>query len=364
MKHCHLGARHRAGPIFFSERPVMSAASDLSHRLARNAEAVCRHYLSAGRREGRYWIVGDAMGSAGRSLYVRLKGPDHGRGAAGKWTDAATGAHGDLLDLLALNCGHCRLPDTLDEARRFLALPVTEVPEIVDDAPVLTGSPQAARRLFAASHPIGATLAERYLFSRRITGVRTEPWLRFHGACWYRPDRDDVAPTPAAMPALISAVTDVDGAIMGVHRTWLDSSGCGKAPVAVPRRAMGELLGHGVRFGAAGPVMVAGEGIETVLSLRMAMPRLPMIAALSAAHLAAIRFPPPLRRLYVAREEDGAGRAAFGALETRATAAGIELLPLESVLDDFNADLCASGTAKLAEWLRPQLRTEDYAPFL
>ena len=124
----------------------MSAASDLSHRLARNAEAVCRHYLSAGRREGRYWIVGDTTGSAGRSLYVRLKGPDHGRGAAGKWTDAATGAHGDLLDLLALNCGHCRLVDTLDEARRFLALPATEVTEIVDGAPAPTGSPQAALR--------------------------------------------------------------------------------------------------------------------------------------------------------------------------------------------------------------------------
>ena len=37
----------------------MSLASDLSDRLARDAEAVCRHYLSAGRRYGNYWIVGD-----------------------------------------------------------------------------------------------------------------------------------------------------------------------------------------------------------------------------------------------------------------------------------------------------------------
>ena len=74
-------------------------ASDLSRALARNAEAVCRHYLGAGQREGRYWIAGDALGSPGRSLYVRLKGDDHGKGAAGKWTNAATGEHGDLLDL-------------------------------------------------------------------------------------------------------------------------------------------------------------------------------------------------------------------------------------------------------------------------
>lgn len=342
----------------------MSPASDLSRRLARNAEGVCRRYLPAGRREGRYWIVGDALGSAGRSLYIRLHGPDHGRGAAGKWTDAATGAHGDLLDLLALNCGHLRLADTLDEARRFLALPGTEVPEVPDDGPAPIGSPKAARRLFAASRPIGATLAERYLFCRGITGVRTERWLRYHPHCWYRPDRDDVARIPDAMPALVAAVTDLDGAIMGVHRTWLDGSGCAKASVAVPRRAMGELLGHGVRFGAAGPVMVAGEGIETILSLRMAVPRMPAIAALSAAHLAAIRFPEPLRRLYVAREHDAAGNAAFAALTARGVREGIELLPLDPVLDDFNTDLCAFGAAGLAERLRISLDAWAAAPCL
>ena len=34
-------------------------ASELARRLARDAEAVCRHYLSKGRRQGRYWMVGD-----------------------------------------------------------------------------------------------------------------------------------------------------------------------------------------------------------------------------------------------------------------------------------------------------------------
>ena len=62
-------------------------AAELARRLARDAEAVCRHYLSRGRRHGRYWIVGDAMNTPGRSLYVRLQGPDCGPGAAGKWTE-------------------------------------------------------------------------------------------------------------------------------------------------------------------------------------------------------------------------------------------------------------------------------------
>jgi|ERR1700756_2766818 hypothetical protein len=66
---------------------MISAAAELARRLARDAEAVCRHYLSKGRRSGRYWIIGDVQNTPGRSLYVRLQGPDYGRGAAGKWTE-------------------------------------------------------------------------------------------------------------------------------------------------------------------------------------------------------------------------------------------------------------------------------------
>ena len=66
---------------------MSGSAAELAHHLAREAEAVCRHYLSNGRRQGRYWLVGDVQNTPGRSLFVRLTGPDAGRGAAGKWTE-------------------------------------------------------------------------------------------------------------------------------------------------------------------------------------------------------------------------------------------------------------------------------------
>ena len=62
-------------------------ASELARRLARDAEAVCRHYLSNGRREGGYWLVGDVRNTPGRSMFVRLKAGESGKGAAGKWTE-------------------------------------------------------------------------------------------------------------------------------------------------------------------------------------------------------------------------------------------------------------------------------------
>ncbi len=65
-------------------------ATELAQRLAREAEAVCRRYLSNGRRVGNYWQVGDVNNTAGRSMFVRLSGDTSGKRVAGKWTDAAT----------------------------------------------------------------------------------------------------------------------------------------------------------------------------------------------------------------------------------------------------------------------------------
>ena len=62
-------------------------AAEMARLLARQAEAVCRYYLSAGRREGRYWLVGDVHNTPGRSLFVRLSGGYPGKGAAGRWME-------------------------------------------------------------------------------------------------------------------------------------------------------------------------------------------------------------------------------------------------------------------------------------
>jgi len=220
-----------------------SQASDLAHRLARDAEAVCRQYLSNGRREGAYWLVGDAANTPGRSLYVRLRGPESGKGAAGKWTDAATSEHGDLLDIVRLSRNLATVVEAMDEARLFLSLPRPEPPKPV---PAPRSSPEASRRLYAMGWPIRGTLAHDYLRERGITAdVRSLP-LRFHPSCYYQ--AADHGPH-GARPALLAAVTDLAGTITGVHRTWLDPAQATKAQLPVPRKAMGQLLGNGVRSG-------------------------------------------------------------------------------------------------------------------
>ena len=336
-------------------------ASELAHRLAREAEAVCRHYLSNGRREGRYWLVGDARNTPGRSMFVRLK--ESPKGPAGKWTDAATGEHGDLLDIIRESCGLLDFHDVADEARRFLSLPRSNPKPTPQTArlPAQTGSPEAARRLFAMSQPIARTLVETYLRNRGITALHEDGALRFHPRCYYRPDDD--APTET-WPAMIARVTDLGDRITGAHRTWLDPSGHGKAPIDTPRRAMGDLLGNAVRFGVANDVLAAGEGIETMLSLRCVLPTLPMAAALSANHLAAMLLPLTLRRLYIARDVDAAGDAAVTALTERAEAVGIEAIAWSPRLGDFNEDLRTFGIDELRTALRTQLAPQDVIRFM
>ncbi|MER9414198.1 toprim domain-containing protein [Mesorhizobium sp. M0187] len=332
------------------------AASDLAHRLAEHAEAVCRHYLSNGRRQGNYWSVGDVRNAPGRSTFVRLQPSP--KGPPGKWTDAATGEHGDLLDVIRESLGLVNFRDVADEARLFLAMPDAMPPRPaapITQVPI--GSPEAARR----PKPIIGTLVETYLRGRGIATLSGTGSLRFHPRCYYRPG--DHGPTET-LPAMIAAVTDLDGHLTGAHRTWLAPDGTGKALVDTPRRAMGDLLGHAVRFGAPGSVMAAGEGIETTLSLRCALPDMAMAAALSAAHLAAILFPPTLRRLYVIRDNDPAGDGARDSLLERATDAGIDAIVLSPAMQDFNEDLSRFGLAAFRASIADQLMRKDRIRYL
>ena len=111
---------------------------------------------------------------------------------------------------------------------------------------------------------------------------------------------------------MIASVTDLDGRITGAHRTWLAPDGTGKAPVDTPRRAMGDLLGHAVRFGDRRMTSWRpAKASRPSCRCDVRCPRMPMAAALSAAHLAAILFPDDAApALYRARRRSGRRRRA------------------------------------------------------
>jgi hypothetical protein len=109
--------------------------------------------------------------------------------------------------------------------------------------------------------------------------------------------------------------------------------------------------------------MAAGEGIETMLSLRCVISSMAMVAALSAAHLGAILFPATLRRLYIVGDDDRAGDGAMNGLIDRTRVAGIEAIVLSPRCGDFNEDMRNFDINALRAALRIQLAHESVARF-
>ena len=324
-------------------------ATDVAAALARNAEAACRKYLPNGRRRGRYWIAGDARGARGRSLFLRLAPP----GPVGKWTDAATGEHGDLLDIVRVAIGATALRPALDEARAFLALPRASRA----DRGGAYDRAGAARRLWRQCRAIDGTHAENYLKARAIHRCRF-PALRFHPALRYRDGAGF-----RRLPALVAAVAGDDGSLQGVQRTWLDPRRPAKADVAAPRKALGHIHGNAVRFGGhAARTLLVGEGIETVLSVMAAVPGVRAAAALSAGSLGAFTPPPGIDRLVVARDNDAEGDRAARKLLLRCRRSSLAVVVVVPRRGDFNDDLVAFGPEALAARLGSLFAAEPH-PF-
>ena len=315
----------------------MNAAA-VAAALAERAEEVCRRYLPYGRRRGRYWVAGDLDGGRGRSLYVRLAPP----GAPGKFTDAATAEHGDLLDIIRHRINAPTLRAALDEARAFLARPAAPAQGAGD----VYDATEAARRLWRRCRAIDGTHAEAYLHARGLDRCRFAA-LRYHPALLYRG-----VGGARRLPALVAAVTGSDEAVCGVLRTWLHPTRPAKANLSSPRKALGRIYGRAVRFGdpADGASLLVGEGIETVLSLVSASPDITAAAALSAGSLGAFAPPAGTARLVIARDNDEEGERAALRLARRCARAGIAATVIVPRGADFNEDLLTFGPAALAAW--------------
>ena len=172
---------------------------------------------------------------------------------------------------------------------------------------------EQARRLWEAAQPISCSVAETYLRNRAVRCALPDT-LRYVADCWH--------PTAKRLPALLSYVTGGHG--YAIHRTYVDSEGRGKAPVAPAKAMLGRTKGGAVRLSEGGDRLVIAEGVETALSLLSGLlPDRPAVwAALSAPGMGALRLPERPGRLTIAADGDRAGREAATCLAHRATHAG------------------------------------------
>lgn len=327
-----------------------SDISTLSRDLADRAEVFCRHYFPNGRKQGNYWLLADTTGAVGQSLSVRLL--DHGGKKAGNWTDYASGEFGDLIDLLHTNYGSTKFGETLKEARSFLRQSPSPAKIPNETSPAIQANERIAqaRRLFQYGKPTYRTLASAYLLGRDIK--RFGPALRYHPTVFVRIGEDERYELEK-LPALLAKITNNDGHITGVARTFLDPQTKALADIEDPKRVLGKLHGNAIRFGtgALKEDLIVGEGLENILSVGTALPKSDIASCLTANHLGMFIPAKHIKRLWIARDNDKAGETAAQRLRDRLEPEGLWCGDLVPRLSDFNHDLLTHGVDALRDHL-------------
>jgi len=131
----------------------------------------------------------------------------------------------------------------------------------------------SVQRIFDNGKTIQGTHAEAYLTARGLRVVKHWTFdIRFVAALTYRgwpdPEADDTVEL-GVFPAMIAAIREPSGDIIGLHRTYLDPDRPAKlTPPGDQRRnkakkVLGEQRGGIIRLSPMGPRLAMGEGIET-----------------------------------------------------------------------------------------------------
>ncbi|MBU2853344.1 DUF7146 domain-containing protein [Acidithiobacillus ferriphilus] len=179
---------------------------------------------------------------------------------------------------------------------------------------------------------IHGTLVETYLASRGILtdSIPETAHLRFHR--WltqYQPDGQGGFKVLHEGPAMIALITNVHDEILGIHKTFIQPDGSGKADVPggnarFLKKCVEHLNGGAVRIHAPDPqsgMIGIGEGIETVLAMHTLTRRkggiLPVMAALNTTLLADWVPPVSARNIAILADNDKAGLEAAAKLQAR-----------------------------------------------
>jgi putative DNA primase/helicase len=185
----------------------------------------------------------------------------------------------------------------------------------------------AAQRIWNAARDGRGSPVADYFTGRRIT-IAPPPSLRY-APCLRRPDG-------IYGPAMVARVDDVDGQLIGVHRTWLDPA---RQWYRRGRASLGPIGGGAVRLAPPAETLLIGEGIETTAAGMLATAQ-PAWAALSTSGMVALVLPPIVRSVVILADHDvnGAGERAARTAAARWLAEGrrVRLAMPPEPATDFN----------------------------
>jgi hypothetical protein len=140
-------------------------------------------------------------------------------------------------------------------------------------------------------------------------------------------------------PAVIAAASDADGIVWGVQRTYLTADETAKRGVDPPRKSLGPIKGHSIRFGPMGATVLVAEGIEDAMTGALAMGFAHgALACAGAGFMASLVLPTGVAEVIILADSDTPGRKSAAAAADVFEAAGKAVrvaYPPEGV-KDFN----------------------------
>jgi hypothetical protein len=310
--------------------------SKLAYELALRVDDLIPNLLPHARRCGNYWLIGSIDGERGNSLFIRRHGA-----RAGKWSDAATGQFGDLLDLIEA-ARRLSKADARDEARAWLGYgqAIHPVSALAKTTASDEGATRAALEIWNQAKPIAGTLGEKY-FVFRAVNLPIPATIRYCGALLHKP-------TGLIVPAIVVAVQAPDGRVSAIQRIYIRQNGCGKAGVRQPKMTLAPLGAGAVRLSEATDTLGLAEGVETGLSA-MELHGVPVWAALGR-RFDAIALHDSVRRVIVFRDNGEPGEDAAERARAKFEGEGrtVEIVAPPAEYGDWNDVAQARGMAGAA----------------
>ena len=354
-----------------SAPPTEPSVREIAEMLRPMAESIAWQLFPNARRDGPFLCVGSLQGEAGRSLKIKVRGPN-----AGSWADYATSqgdplGKGDLLKLMQHTIGNGDLGAAVQEAKRMLSLDSMDPGKLqrhrraAEKAQARAEArdkddKEKARRQAEGLWQSGSVLtpsspAVLYLQGRGIDFARLGKLpgaLRFHPEVWHQQLR-------RKLPAMVSKFSR--GSLhAATHVTYLEYAGgrwiklslAGARRIGLPEDEVlrtkiirGPAHTHGAHIALwkgetrgklddvpqGTPVEVA-EGIEDGLSYAMANPGARIVAAGTLGIIEVMHMPPQAGALHILAQNDDKAQPrealerAIAAQQRRAREAGIERL--------------------------------------
>ena len=176
-------------------------------------------------------------------------------------------------------------------------------------------------------------IVKTYLANRGLHPDPFPPDIRFHSALKH-------PKTQQYHPCMVAIFNDVNGAIQGIHRTYITESGYKLSSDGInPKLMLGKSEECAVRLSPVYQTLGIAEGIETALSVT-ALTNVPCWAAGSASNIQNIKLPSEVQHVHIYLDNDSACEEAARIASLRLTSEGrtVQLFrPLHCA--DFNDEL-------------------------